>query len=330
MLRSYEHTRRSLLFLFLLTQFLWSAGLPSDTRADEKTITIAYPAKSMSWFPIYVAEKRGFFRDEGLRPVMVLMRSGITTTALATQQIDYTTNGSALLTGALKRLPLRVLMGLANRTLFSLVVVPEIKSVQDLKGKVIGVNAFGGTQAVVSEEYLRNVGLEPGKSVQLLALGDDAARMAAMEKRLIHATLLPPPGNVYAEKQGYRILVRADEMAKIPQAIFGTHLEKVRRDRDEVVKVITAIVRGHRFVQREPEGAVRLVQEWNQLNATDARRVYELSKGVYAEDGRVEEKGIQTLAEVIEKSAGGPMASVTGRDIFDPALVGESIDRIRK
>jgi ABC-type nitrate/sulfonate/bicarbonate transport system substrate-binding protein len=119
-------------------------------------------------------------------------------------------------------------------------------------------------------------------------------------------------------------------MAKIPQAIFGTHLEKVRRDRDEVVKVITAIVRGHRFVQREPEGAVRHVQEWNQLNATDARRVYELSKGVYAEDGRVEEKSIQTLAEVIEKSAGVPMASIAMRDIFDPALLGESIDRIRK
>jgi len=261
---------------------------------------------------------------------MILMRSGVTTTALATQQIDYTTNGSALLTGALKRLPMRVLMGLANRTLFSLIVVPEITSVQDLKGKVIGINAFGGTQAIVSEEFLRSKGLEPGKSVQLLALGDDAARMAALEKRLIHATLFPPPTNVFAERQGYRILVRADEMATIPQAIFGTHLEKVRRDREEVKKVMTAIVRGHRFVQRQTEEAIRLIQEWNQLNAADARRVFELSKGVYAEDGRLEEKGIQALAQVIEKSAGGPLSPVVLRDIFDPALLSESLDRLRK
>jgi NitT/TauT family transport system substrate-binding protein len=324
-----RHVSRFPLFMVVLTQCLGFALFLEFARADEKKVTIAYPAKSVSWFPIYVADTRGFFQDEGLRPVMVLMRSGITTTALATQQIDYTTNGSALLTGALKRFPLRVLMGLANRTLFSLVVVPEIKSVQDLKGKVIGINAFGGTQAVVSEEYLRGVGLEPGKSVQLLALGDDAARMVAMEKRLIHATLFPPPANVFAEKQGYRILVRADEMARIPQAIFGTYLEKIRKDRDEVVKVMTAVVRGHRFVQRDPEGAVRLLQQWNQLNADDARRVYDLSKGVYAEDGRVEEKGIQTLAEVIEKSAGGPTSSLTLREIFDPALLAESLARVR-
>ena len=317
-------------FLLLLIQPLCFAAWLSETRADEKKITIAYPAKSMSWFPIYVAEKRGFFQEEGLRPVMILMRSGVTTTALATQQIDYTTNGSALLTGALKRLPMRLLMGLANRTLFSLIVVPEITSVQDLKGKVIGINAFGGTQAIVSEEFLRSKGLEPGKSVQLLALGDDAARMAALEKRLIHATLFPPPTNVFAERQGYRILVRADEMATIPQAIFGTHLEKVRRDREEVKKVMTAIVRGHRFVQRQTEEAIRLIQEWNQLDAADARRVFELSKGVYAEDGRLEEKGIQALAQVIEKSAGGPLSPVTMRDIFDPALLSESLDRLRK
>lgn len=318
----------SRVFILSLIQLMCFGALSNHTRADEKKVTIAYPAKSMSWFPIYVAERRGFFQEEGLRPVMILMRSGVTTTALATQQVDYTTNGSALLTGALKRLPMRVLMGLANRTLFSLIVVPEITSVQQLKGKVFGINAFGGTQAVVSEEYLRTVGLEPGKSVQLLALGDDAARMAALGKRLIHATLLPPPANVFAEKQGYRILVRADEMAKVPQAIFGTYLEKIRRDRDEVRKVITAIVRGHRFVQQEPEGAIRFIREWNQLDAADAQRVYELSKGVYAEEGRPEEKGIQALAQVIQKSAGEPSSPVTMRDFFDPALLGQSLDRL--
>jgi NitT/TauT family transport system substrate-binding protein len=319
---------KPILRFLVLSLFLFFTALSDATSADEKNVTIAYPAKSMSWFPIYVAERRGFFEAEGLRPVMVLMRSGVTTTALATQQIDYTTNGSALLTGALKRLPMQILMGLANRTLFSLVVVPEITSVQELKGKVIGINAFGGTQAVVSEEYLRSIRLEPGKSVQLLALGDEAARLAALEKRLIHATLMPPPANVFAEKQGYKILVRADEMARVPQAIFGTHLEKIRRDREEVQKVITAVALGHRFIQQEPEGAIQLIREWNNLALTDARRVYELSKGVYAKDGQLDEMGIQTLAQVIQKSAGGSLTPIAMSDIFDPALLRQSLDRL--
>jgi ABC-type nitrate/sulfonate/bicarbonate transport system substrate-binding protein len=320
------------LFFLLIIFLSCLKSSPEYASADDKKITISYPAKSMAWFPIYVAEKRGFFTDEGLRPVMVLMRSGVTTTALATQQVDYTANGSALLTGVLKKIPLRLLMGLANKILFSLVVAPEITSVRDLKGKVIGINAFGGTQAVVSEAYLKHVGLEPGKSVKLLALGGEAARMAALEKRLIHATLLPPPGNVFAETQGYKILVRADEIAdiaKVPSNLFGTHIEKIRQNRAEVRSVIVAILRGHRFIQQEREGTIRLIREWNELDLPAARRVYELSKAAYAEDGRLDEVAIRNLADIIQKSTDGSLSPIVFGEIFEQSLLRESIQRVR-
>jgi NitT/TauT family transport system substrate-binding protein len=305
------------------------AAFSNDTEAEETRVSIAYPAKSMSWFPLYVAERKGFFKEEGLDPVMILMTSNVTTTALVGQQIDYTTNGSALLNGALKQLPLRILMGLANGTLFSLVVVREITSVQELKGKVIGINAFGGTQAVVSEEYLRGVGLEPGKSVKLLALGAEAARMAALKERLIHATLLPPPSNVFAEKQGYRILVPADQMPRVPQALFGTFLDKIKKKRDEVQSVITAIIRGHRFIQNNPDGAIQLIQEWNQLDLADSRRVYELSKDVYAKDGELSDTGIQTLAQAIQHYAGKSAKPLPMSDIVASAPLREALSGLR-
>src|ERR671915_45471 len=76
------------------------AALPAAVAA-EKQITIAYPALSPELFPLFVAEKKGFFQQVGLRSVLAQMNSGVTTTALGSREADYTTNGSALLTGAL-------------------------------------------------------------------------------------------------------------------------------------------------------------------------------------------------------------------------------------
>jgi ABC-type nitrate/sulfonate/bicarbonate transport system substrate-binding protein len=277
------------------------AGLPAALAA-EKQITIAYPALSPELFPIFVAEKKGFFQKVGLRSVLAQMTSGVTTTALGSREADYTTNGSALLTGALNNLGLRVVMGIANHNLFTLVADPEISSAKDLRDKTIGVNAFGGTQALTTESYLRQIGLEPGKNVKLLAVGDTPSRMAALTKKLIHATLLPPPANVLAESKGYRILVRGDEMSKVPHALFGTHLEKIQKDPKEVTAAITAILSGIRFIKGEPKEALPLLAEWAKIEPPHARRVYELIVEGYPEDGRLVEDGILLLAQMIQKA----------------------------
>lgn len=299
--------------------------------AAEKQITIAYPALSPELFPIFVAEKKGFFQKVGLRPALSRMASGVTTTALASKEADYTTNGSALLTGALNGLGMRVVMGIANHNLFTLVALPELTSAKDLRDKIVGVNAFGGTQALTTDSYLRKIGLEPGKNVQLLAVGDTPARMAALEKKLIHATLLPPPANVLAESKGYRILVRGDEMSNVPHALFGTYLEKIQTDREEVVRVITAILSGIRLIQKEPKEAVPLLGEWAKIEPAHARRVYELIVNGYPEDGRLIEDGILSLAQMIQKA--GNLKS-TGQlsitDLVEAGPVKDAVSRLER
>jgi ABC-type nitrate/sulfonate/bicarbonate transport system substrate-binding protein len=303
-------------------------GLPAPGAA-EKQITIAYPALSPELFPVFVAEKKGFFHKVGLRPMLAQMASGVTTTALASKEADYTTNGSALLTGALNRLGLRVVMGIANHNLFTLVADPELTSAKDLRDKTIGVNAFGGTQALTTESYLRKIGLEPGKNVKLLAVGDTPSRMAALAKKLIHATLLPPPMNVLAESKGYRILVRGDEMSNVPHALFGTYLEKIQKDRKEVIEVITAILSGIRFIKKEPKEALPLLVEWAKIEPGHARRVYELIVDGYPEDGRLVEDGILSLAQMIQKA--GNLKS-TGQlsiaDLVNPGPLNDAVSQL--
>jgi ABC-type nitrate/sulfonate/bicarbonate transport system substrate-binding protein len=325
-------TSRSQPFPYVIT-VLVSALLLSGpvAMAAEKRITIGYPGLSPELFPIFVAEKRGFFQKVGLRPALTLMASGVTTTALALKEVDYTTNGSALLTGSLQGLGTRAVMGIANRNLFTLVAASAIKSPKDLKDKTIGVAAFGGTQALLTEQYLRKIGFEPGKDVRLLALGGSSARMAALEKNLIQATLLPPPANVLAENKGYRIMVRGDEMSNVPHALFGTYLDKIRTDRDEVANVITAILSGIQFIQKQPKEAVPLLAQWAKIEPAPAQRVYDLIVDGYPPDGALVEDGILALTEMIQKAGNlkstGPILIA---DLVEPNPLKEALGRLAR
>ncbi len=115
-------------FLILLGAFFYTASMFGEAPSAEKIGHHRLPRRSPELFPIYVAEKKGFFQQAGLRSAMVRMTSDLTTTPLSTQDDDYTTNGSALLTGVLKGMGMRVVMGISNRTLFSLVAAPDISS----------------------------------------------------------------------------------------------------------------------------------------------------------------------------------------------------------
>jgi ABC-type nitrate/sulfonate/bicarbonate transport system substrate-binding protein len=310
-----------------LVSLLCSVGL--SAMAAEKRVTIAYPGLSAELFPVIVADKKGFFQRVGLRPALTLMPSGVTTAALSLKELDYTTNGSALLTGALQGLAVRVVMGIANHNLFTLVVAADIKTPKDLKDKTIGVNAFGGTQALSTESYLRKIGLEPGRDVRFLVFGTATARLAALEKNLIQATLLPPPANVLAERKGYRILVQGDEMVKMPLGLFGTHVEKIRTDRDEVASVITAVLSGIDFIHNQPKEAVQLLAQWAKLEPAAAQRVYELVVDGYPLDGRLIDDEILTLAELIQKAGNLKTTKpLSISDLVDPVPLKETLGRL--
>jgi hypothetical protein len=78
---------------------------------------------------------------------------------------------------------IRTWFKLDPRPLFSLVVRPEIKSTSDLKGKVFAVNAFGFSQAILTEAHLQHMGLKKGE-YKLIAAGGTEGHLATMEKNL--------------------------------------------------------------------------------------------------------------------------------------------------
>ncbi|MBI4522383.1 MAG: ABC transporter substrate-binding protein [Deltaproteobacteria bacterium] len=286
--------------VLLLSFSLQAQGQPQDSSRALKKVTFSYSAVSLSWLPVKVAAEKGFFREEGLEPQLVQMRGNVVTTALGSQNIDFSVNISPVLNGAIQGLGLKLVAVLSTRPLFSLVVRPEIKTTADLKGKVFAVNAFGNSQAILTEKHLQYLGLAK-EDYKLIAMGGTAARIAAMEKNLAQGSLMPAPANVFLESQGYRLLGNTAEVVANPIGGLGTHEDKIRRQPDVIKGAIRAALKGLRFVQSRREETMKVIMNWVRVSERDAGRVYDLSKVGYSKNGFVSDEELSIEWEFVRR-----------------------------
>lgn len=289
----------ALAMLLVVVFPLAARGQPQGGRPLKRVI-LSYSAVSLSWLPVKVAAERGFFREEGLDPQLVQMRGNVATMAVGNQNADFSLNISPVLNGAIQGLGLKLVAVLCTRPLFSLVVRSEIKTPADLKGKVFAVNAFGNSQAILTEKHLQYLGLSKD-DYKLIAMGGTGARIAAMEKNIAQGSLLPAPANVILENQGYRMLGNTAEVISHPIGGLGTHEEKIRNQRELVKRTIRAALKGLQFVQTRREETVKVIMDWVRLNAKDAGRVYDLSKAGYSKSGFVGDDVLSIEWELIQR-----------------------------
>src|SRR6185369_16977675 len=134
---------------------------------------IGVPSPSVSYFPIIVAWKKGFFAQEGIQTEFIMMRPSIVPAALSNSEIQYTTATGTAAGAILRGFPFKIVAYFSNRLMDSLMVKPQIKSVADLRGKIIGVDAPGASTHVLTTLVLRKYQVDPEKDAKVLAVGDE-------------------------------------------------------------------------------------------------------------------------------------------------------------
>ncbi|MGE5304789.1 MAG: ABC transporter substrate-binding protein [Alphaproteobacteria bacterium] len=165
-------------FVFALC-FLVTIVASAEAQQRQKVI-VTSPSVSFNQFPVYVALEKGFYRQENLDVLIVVMDGTIATRALIAGDVDYllafASGASAILKGA----PLKGVMEITKKGTASFVTGPSINSGADLKGKVIGASGFGGEIYYFVLEVLEHYGLNPKRDVSILNVGNSALRLAAL------------------------------------------------------------------------------------------------------------------------------------------------------
>ena len=262
-------------------------------------IHISAPSMSLSWFPIHLAREKGFYRSEGLDVDYVIMKPQVAMQALIAGDVGYTTALGSTIRAALRNAPLRVVMTIADKPLFALIARPGINSVEELKGKLLGISSFGASTDTYARALLRRYKIAPYQDVKILALGGGMNRVAAMESGAIDAALIEAPYNVMLERKGFRKILFVGDLIPSPLAGFGTRLEKIQKQPEEIQRLVRATLRGIHYAKTNRQESVRSIMKWTDMDQGLADGSYEMATSSWSATGRASAEGLQVAMEEI-------------------------------
>jgi ABC-type nitrate/sulfonate/bicarbonate transport system substrate-binding protein len=312
--------KRRRLYLSLVIG-LTLAGSTALAQAPEK-IKIVYASRSLPFFTSFVARDMNFYAKQGLEVELVQVAPRIAITALATNQVDYSMNIGSTLRAAMRGLPVRAVASSTVAPFFALVA--KEKSVQDLKGKLVGVTDPGGTNYQVTKLILSHYGLTPLKDVPLLTIGDEKLILDALLSGRIAAAAISPPWPFEAERHGFKILVKASDVAQFPFVGVTASVEKIKTQREQVKKVIRAELDALRFIRERPAESVELIARLFKMDKEIAQKSYDFVASFFSRDARINPEAVKRLI-ALEKEAGGIKEDVDVAQIADITIAEEAL-----
>lgn len=295
------HTYYFSVVLACILLWLFTFTTRASYAADRIRIAVSNP--NMPNLTTHMAQKRGFFRDENLDAEIIRMNPNVSITALATGDIDYCQLFGAVVGGAIAGLPIRVVAGFLDNWPLTMISQAEVKSLRELKGKTVGVSAYGATPDVLARLMVRRAGLDPEKDIKVLALGSDAARVTALTQRVVDAVVMSPPADTQMEKQGFRILARAYELLSLPYLGLGANLRKMKEKPDEVRRVIKASIRANRFIRDNRDESARTLMAWGKVEREPAYASYDALRNLFNADGAVLTDGLKLVIDQAKANA---------------------------
>lgn len=297
--------RQIVLILLALAANLGSiAG--SAAAQEAKPIYFGTPAKSVAWFPLYVAMKHGLLQKEGINLQPVVMDSRVIIPSMASKEIVYSTGLGSAMIGASKGMPIKVVMILGGKTHLVLVTRSEIASLRELKGKTIGVTRPGSDVHRMLNLVTKSVGMDTNE-VKVLGVGDLANRVNALRRKLVDGAVLSVPYDFLVEKEGFRRLAYFKDYVDVPIMGWTVHDDRIRERPDEIKKIIAAILRGVAYAKARRQEMLPLLQEFVGLENLDmAGKAYDAIRDMWPSDGSTSEQGLRNAIAIAEIPASVP------------------------
>jgi len=235
----------TLAFVYLLSVF-WAAN------AAATRVVIAYSSINPNSSQLEIARARGFYRKYGLEPDIILVRSSATASAgLAAGNIHFGfIGGSALLNAAAEGLPLKMLASFDAQLTYDIIARPEIKNVNDLKGKKFGVGSLGGTPWMAARLAFEHLGLDEKRDrIQIVAMANQTSRYHALEQGSVDAAILQGNFSRSLKAKGFSVIVDL-EQAKIPFVGAGVVVSSrfLRENQTTIENLLKALLESQSFI----------------------------------------------------------------------------------
>jgi ABC-type nitrate/sulfonate/bicarbonate transport system substrate-binding protein len=267
-------------------------------------VPVQIPAITPAVTAFVVARERGFYRQEGLDVQLVVMPSALGTQALLGGNVKFSTAGGAGLLPILRGAPVRFMFTTFSRPMFWLYARSDIRSVENLKGKKVGVSSLGSGPDSLLREILKKHGMEGGRDVAIMPVGSGTARFFALQAGSVDAAMLSIPANLMAQDGGFRQLVSFIDQEWIElQGTVNVTDQLLASDPVLVEKFIRGTLKGFIHFRDMRAQTIAILSRFLKTPEESSAKIYDLMRPSLTQDGIVsKEVQRKSLEHVVERA----------------------------
>jgi NitT/TauT family transport system substrate-binding protein len=254
--------KTAIVALLALLALAFAQAGDAQTKSLKK-IRVGVSAVSMGNIILYVMREARLYEKYGLDAEVITMNgSGISSKALVSGGIDIApiatpTVINANLAGADMQILAHTLPGVVH----ALMVKPEIKRVEDLKGKKVAVSSLGSLTDFLVRYIVKKKGLNPDRDVTLIQTGGDSDRIVALSSGVVEGAALSHPAYGRAQKMGFPMLWDSAKEVNYPWIEITTRRAIIKSDRDMVMNYMRAHLEGIALFKRDREFGKRVIKK---------------------------------------------------------------------
>jgi NitT/TauT family transport system substrate-binding protein len=286
---------------------------PSVAAGPLQKVLITYSSRSIASIDLFIAQDRGFFKEEGLDAQLVQVRATAAIAAIVSDEVHALGSIGSAIRAIPRGAPIKVLAVSLRRPIFWLVTRPELKSFADIKGKIMGTTTFGGSQHTAGIRMLRRAGLNPEKDVTVVLGGDVPTQLQGLVNGSIQVGILSPP-TVIVARDKYKMNVLASAMEEFTSLQNGLGvLEKNLKD-PIVKRILRARGKGNRYFHQNEKGTAEILAKYLNVDLGTALETYRISRTAFTTDGIPSESELSEYlmedAQILGLPAPAPVAKV--------------------
>ena len=230
--------------------------------------------------PSYVAIDKGFLKAEGLDANFIAATAGVLVRATIAKEIEFTPIPGGGSEAMLKGAPLVLFVGESLVSQWTLTTTPDIKRVEDLRGKTLGLGRPGS--ADYSEMVItlgKHFNMQPGKDYKVISFTGEPDRVAALIQGSIQGGILSFPHAARAEKEGMKILMRTGDYIPRLGGTFLTHKDFLKEKRDVVKRFTRGMIKATDYIKANKKGTTEVIEKYFEIK--DAKIVESIYNQVY-------------------------------------------------
>lgn len=256
---------KSVLPVVSLILILALAGAGHAQNKPLKKIRVGVPSIGMGNIIIFITKDGKLFEKHGLdAEVITVMGSGIGSKALISGNLDIIPIATPTVIAAnLAGADMAILAHTMPAVVHALMVRPEIKKPEDLKGKKIGVSSLGSLTDFLVRSIAKKKGLNPDRDITLLTTGgSDTERVMALKAGAVEASALSHPGYGLARRMGFSMLWDSAKELDYPWMEITTRRAAIKSDRDLIMRYMRAHLEGIALFKANRDFSIKVIKKY--------------------------------------------------------------------